>query len=104
MGKTIVCGRFEWDEEKERANIKRHKIAFEKILPMFDDPLFFERFDLKHSTLEEIRYLGMGKVNGFAIIISCYTERNGRTRIINARITSREEEKLYEQWCRQFHG
>lgn len=104
MGKTIVHGKFEWDEEKAETNIRKHGMSFEEILPMFDDPLFWEQFDFENSTLEETRFLGMGRLNGFAVIISCYTERDGRTRIINARITTSEEEKKYEEWCKQFYS
>lgn len=103
MEKTIVHGNFEWDSDKAEANIKYHGIGFEEILPMFDDPLFWERYDAAHSTAEETRYVGIAKVNGFAVVVSSYTER-GRIRIISARISTSEEEKRYEEWCRQFYG
>lgn len=103
MGKTIVHGNFEWDEEKANINIQKHQIRFEEILPMFDDPLFWEQIDFENSTLEETRFLGVGKVNGFEIVVSCYTERNCRIRIINARITTSGEKERYEEWCKQFY-
>ena len=102
MGKTIIHGNFEWDEEKAAINISKHNISFEEILPMFDDPLFWERLDIEHSTNEETRYLGTAKVNGFAVVVSAYTERT-RTRIISARISTKEEERKYEEWCKQFY-
>lgn len=82
MSETIIVGRFEWDKEKENLNIKKHGISFEEILPMFDDPLFWEKEDFAHSS---------------------YTERE-RIRIISARISTKEEEKLYEKWCKQFYN
>lgn len=103
MGKTVVHGNFEWDSEKDEENIRKHGVSFEEILPMFDDPLFWEQFDVEHSSAEETRYFGTAKVNGFAVVVSSYTER-GRTRIISARISTAEEEKLYEKWCEQFYG
>lgn len=103
MGKTIIHGKFEWDEEKANINVQKHQISFEEILTMFDDPLFWEQVDFENSTIEETRFLGVGKVNGFAVVVSCYTERNGKTRIINARITTKEEERKYEEWCKQFY-
>ncbi len=30
--------RFEWDEEKNRANLAKHKISFETAKSVFDDP------------------------------------------------------------------
>lgn len=103
MGNTVIRGNFEWDSEKAETNIRKHGIAFEEILPMFDDPLFWERYDADHSTADEVRYLGTARVNGIAVVVSSYTERE-RTRIISARISTSEEEKRYEQWCRQFYG
>lgn len=103
MGKTVVHGNFEWDFDKAEANITKHGISFEEILPMFDDPLFWEQYDFEHSTAEETRYFGTAKVNGFAVVVSSYTERE-RTRIISARISTAEEEKRYEEWCRQFYS
>lgn len=104
MGKTIVHGNFEWDEEKAKENISKHGLMFEEILSIFDDPLFWEQMDFDNTTLEETRFFGVGKLNGFAVIVSCYTERNGRTRIINARISTSEEERKYEEWCKQFYS
>ena len=42
MGKTIISedNRFEWDKDKNLANIEKHGIAFEEILEVFDDPAF----------------------------------------------------------------
>ena len=102
MGKTVIHGRFEWDSDKAEANIRNHGISFEEILPMFDDPLFWEQLDTAHSTAEETRYFGIAKINGFAVVVSSYTERN-RIRIISARISTSEEERKYEKWCRQFY-
>ena len=70
---------------------------------MFDDPLFWEQYDSQNSTAEETRYFGIAKVKGFAVVVSSYTER-GRTRIISARISTPKEEKLYEEWRKQFYS
>jgi uncharacterized protein len=31
--------RFEWDEEKSRTNLAKHKVSFETAISVFDDPL-----------------------------------------------------------------
>ena len=103
MGKTVIHGNFEWDSDKAEINIKKHGISFEEILPMFDDPLFWEQLDIAHSSAEETRYFGTARINGFAVVVSCYTERE-RIRIISARISTIEEERRYENWCRQFYN
>jgi uncharacterized DUF497 family protein len=100
MGKTIISddGRFEWDEEKDRMNIKKHGLAFKEILPVFDDPNMIEYFDDSHSTDEEDRKRGMGILQGVLVLYVCYTERGGRTRIYSARKTTPGEEvKYYER-------
>lgn len=103
MAKTVVHGRFEWDADKAEANKRKHGLSFEEILPMFDDPLFWEQLDFEHSTAEETRYFGTARINGFAVVVSSYTERE-RIRIISARISTNEEERRYEEWCKQFYG
>lgn len=101
---TKLSGSFEWDEDKEKLNIKKHGLSFEEILPIFDDPMFAEKADLEHSTLEEPRFIGMGKINGTVVIVSCYTPKEERIRIINARISTKREAKIYEEWCKRFYG
>ena len=61
MGKTIISkdNRFEWDEEKNLANIEKHGIDFEEILEGFDDPAFLIGYDFEHSETED-RYYGIG--------------------------------------------
>lgn len=103
MRKTVIHGKFEWDADKAEANIRNHGISFEEILPMFNDPLFWEQIDVAHSTVDETRFFGTAKINGFTVVVSSYTERE-RTRIISARISTSEEERKYEEWCRQFYG
>jgi uncharacterized DUF497 family protein len=100
MGKTILSddGRFEWDEEKAMVNIKKHGVAFEEILSVFDDPNMIEYFDDSHSTDEEDRIRGIGMLQDVLLVYVCYTERNGRTRIYSARKTTPGEEvKYYER-------
>ncbi len=33
--------RFEWDPEKAKLNLKKHKIGFDEASTVFDDPLAF---------------------------------------------------------------
>ena len=103
MEKTVVHGRFEWDADKAETNKRKHGLSFEEILPMFDDPLFWEQLDFEHSTAAETRWFGTARINGVAVVVSSYTERE-RIRIISARISTNEEERRYEEWCRQFYG
>ena len=97
MGRTVVCGQFEWDEDKNELNIRKHGISFEEAVAIFDDPYFLELRDDEHSTQEEERFLGFGLLHDMVVAmasIQSYTER-GRTRIISARRAIKKEEMQY---------
>ena len=64
--------RYTWDARKNRSNVKRHKIAFEDAIRIFDGPTveqIDDRFDY-----EEIRIYAIGLVNGLEITV-IYTDR-----------------------------
>ena len=44
---------FEWDEDKNSMNIKKHGIGFEEAIAVFLDPLAVELYDKGHSDTEE---------------------------------------------------
>ena len=95
MEKTIVHGRFEWDEGKNQKNIKKHGFGFEDILDMFEDPFFYEIYDSMHSAQDEDRYIGIGSVQGVLVVTACYAERGKKIRIFSSRLASPSEERLY---------
>jgi uncharacterized DUF497 family protein len=80
MGRTILSGdgRFEWDEDKNRLNRKKHGFSFEEILEIFDDPAFLEGYNREHSGKED-RYYGIGCLNNILYIIVFYTYRKKNT-------------------------
>ena len=102
MGRTIVSedGRYEWDEEKNRLNKKKHGFLFEEILDVFDDPAFLEGFDNGHSNNEE-RYYGIGCLNNILYVIAFYTLRLERKRIISARRADKEEQEHYDDYFKK---
>jgi uncharacterized DUF497 family protein len=44
--------KFEWDEEKNAKNKKKHGVSFETAKRIFFDPKRFEALDKKHSFLK----------------------------------------------------
>ena len=88
--------KFEWDENKHRANIKKHGIAFDQAVHAFFDPLRREYYDDGHSDLDEERYILLGHAVNCVLLVS-FTEPEPDTfRIISARRANRiEEEELY---------
>ena len=105
MDKTIISEdeRFEWDEEKDKLNQKKHGFRFAEILPVFDDPFFFEGYDALHSK-QEARYFGIGCINGIMFVLVFYTERNNRIRIFSARIADKRDKEAYNDNLRKFNA
>ncbi len=88
---------FEWDEDKARANLKKHRVSFEEATSVFSDPLGMALPDDDHS-VEELREIVIGHSIRKRVLLVSYTERGRhRVRIISARIATRHERKDYEE-------
>jgi uncharacterized protein len=90
----MVKVRFEWDIEKDKANQKKHGIAFEMAQYAFIDPERVIAEDISHSYLEK-RYYCFGKL-GDEILTVRFTYRNKVIRIIGAGFW-RKGKKVYEK-------
>ena len=86
---------FEWDPDKAAANVKTHGVEFGEAMTIFGDPLELTIADPDHSE-DERRFLSIGLSAGGRLLVVTYTERAGRTRIINGREASGQERKNYE--------
>ena len=86
---------FEWDEKKNKANKKKHGIAFEDAVFVFQDPFILESHDRNHSTWSEDRWRAVGFAERLLCVV--YTERYGNIRIISARVATDEETNEYYQ-------
>lgn len=86
---------FEWDDNKEKTNIKKHKIDFTTASFVFDDENRLEIFDEGHSA-DEDRYITIGLINQIPVVVMVvYTERGQIIRLISARKATTEERRLY---------
>ena len=85
--------KFEWDEEKNTTNKKKHNISFETASHVFDDPNYIEMYDFEHSLPEEDRYIAIGKVGEVLFVV--FTERKQAIRLISARLATDTERRLY---------
>lgn len=88
---------FEWDEDKNLANARKHGISFGTARRIFDAE-FLMRQDRRRDCGED-RYTSIGNVEG-AVIVVAHTNRGGRTRIISARPASRKERQAYHEALR----
>ncbi len=87
---------FDWDNQKARANIKKHGVSFKDATTVFDDPFSIALDDILHSQ-EEDRYLIIGYSQQQRLLVVAYTYRGNNIRIISARIATRREREIYEQ-------
>ena len=92
---------FEWDENKNEINKKKHGISFETAQEVFydDNAVLFD--DPDHSVGEE-RFLiiGMTRSLKVCIVSHCYRNSDNVIRLISAREATKHERKTYEEgWC-----
>ncbi|MEW5725513.1 MAG: BrnT family toxin [Thermodesulfobacteriota bacterium] len=87
---------FEWDLKKAAANERKHGVTFQEAATVFGDPLAVTFADPDHS-LEEDRYLTFGLSRLERLLVVSHTSREDKTRIINARLTTRQERSIYEE-------
>jgi uncharacterized protein len=85
----------DWDPEKARKNLVKHRISFDEAIRVFDDPLFLTFADLDHS-FQERRFIIMGELADGRLLVVAYTDRDNQTRLISARLATRQERKTYE--------
>ncbi len=74
---------FEWDENKNRQNKRKHGISFEEAQEIFWGIVFTaidDRFDYG-----ETREISIGAIQGVVIVTVVHTERNSKNRLISAR-------------------
>jgi uncharacterized DUF497 family protein len=85
----VVLDAFEWNSNKGEANEEKHGITFGDAIELFDAPFLRLRSG-------EIRWIALGKAQGRVIAV-IYTEREGRIRIISARMARTKEREIYQQ-------
>lgn len=88
-------GLFEWDPAKAEANFAKHGVTFGEAETVFADPLLDTSWDGVHS-LEEDRYVAIGRSARGRLLVVVYTYREDRIRIISARRATRREANAYE--------
>lgn len=88
---------FEWDEEKNRINLAKHDIDFDRAVGVFRDICAYEQED-RSMEYGEVRLKITGMI-GDRLVTVIYTERSDRRRIISARRASPSERHDYEENC-----
>ena len=90
--------KFEWDEDKNTANFRKHGVWFEEAQTIWADEKAQEFFDPDHSK-DEDSFIRIGHSANPKLLLVAFCDReNGNTiRIISARKATNEEGKQYEE-------
>ena len=85
---------FEWNDVKEQANRKKHRLDFHTASKVFLDPYVIE-FDDRDAD-GEVRFNAIGIVDGRMLFVT-YTIRGDVIRIISARGAEPHEKRKYHE-------
>jgi uncharacterized protein len=88
---------FEWDDNKNKENIKKHGINFDEAALVFTDPNREIIIDNRKNYLE-LREIVIGKStigSNILLLTVVMTEKPESFRIISARLANKKETKLY---------
>ena len=88
--------RFEWNDAKAIANLRKHGVSFDEAASVFFDPFSATADDPDHS-LEEKRFVTFGRSSFGRLLVVGHVDRGDALRIITAREATRTERKLYEE-------
>ena len=88
--------KFTWDEEKAKANARKHHVSFEEASSVFADENARLKHDPEHSD-DEDRFIILGFSSTLRILVVCHVYREGDRviRLISARKATRNERKQY---------
>lgn len=90
----------EWDLEKEKINISKHKMSFTDASHVFSDIFQLNLFDDVHSD-DEDRWIVIGEIPAMKIVVvvhtfrQCHVSGDVRVRIISARKATKKERADY---------
>ncbi|MFZ3214582.1 MAG: BrnT family toxin [Candidatus Acidiferrales bacterium] len=91
--------RFEWDENKNQQNRRKHDVRFETALLVFEDPYAISQRDFAFD--QEERWITVGNIGPGAILLVVHTYHETQDeeiiRIISARAAESHERQAYEQ-------
>lgn len=88
---------FEWDPEKNIANMRKHGLSFEEAALIFNGPVLTGPDD----SADEYREKSFGLLGGTVVACVIHTERNGKVRIISARKATVRERKHFDAYLKK---
>ena len=88
--------RFEWDEQKARANRRKHGVDFADATAVFEDERGVTIRD-ELSAVDEPRFVTLGRDSLGRVLVVAYTWRGPGVRMISARKATRAERRQYAE-------
>ncbi|MEQ8993367.1 MAG: BrnT family toxin [Pseudomonadales bacterium] len=85
---------FDWDKTKASSNAKKHGVRFSEAVVALEDQASITMED-PDSEGEE-RFVSIGSDDLGRILVTVFTHRNDRIRIISSRKASKTERMIYE--------
>jgi uncharacterized DUF497 family protein len=88
--------KFEWDESKANANLKKHGVSFDEARTVFFDERARLIDDPEHSN-DEDRFILLGLSSSLRVMVvcHCYRSPDNIIRLISARKATSSESKFY---------
>ena len=86
---------FEWDEEKARANLAKHRVSFLTAAAIFDNEIL-ERIDDRQD-YGELRSIALGRVDTEVYRVVFTSRGENLVRIISAQKASKDEREIYHR-------
>ena len=89
---------FEWDQNKNKINKRKHGVSFEEARSIFFDEKAIQFDDPDHSESEN-RFLMLGLSEHLRVLLvcHCFRENDSVIRIISARKATKREAERYEE-------
>ncbi len=87
---------FEWDAGKAAKNVRKHSVSFGEAVTTFGDLASVRIDDPVHSEVED-RFVIVGASARQRLLVTAFTERDDRIRIISSRRATSTERAQYEQ-------
>lgn len=85
---------YQWDDNKAKANLKKHKVDFAEAVTVFGDDL---AVTIEDDTPDEERFVTIGADALGRILVVVYTWRGESIRLISARKATKTERKMYQE-------
>ena len=85
---------YEWNSAREQANRRKHGVAFADAVIALEDELALTRLDANGR--EEVRFVSLGMDGQGRLLVTVFTQRGNRIRIISARRATPRERRQYE--------